>query len=251
VYYIVKLGDFYLEWSTIVDAPVNVFKSRERLKKYYMDQAGECFNESGFARKMALVDVYGTDSGVSIDVEKAVERTIRRNRAGSKESELTLDEIYRVYCLGEKLDEWSPFDKMVGPIDEGVPEESPGEKLARGDEIPNIPKKEVPENGYRAIYDFVITNFSTKVVTGEETTSEIVIKLLGKLLSNETCRQAVVKPWLVIVEWDDGYLYESGWDTQEEAERERDKLQYEFDACYHEGDTLCYQICEARKVVVK
>lgn len=142
MYYIIKIKDFYLEWSTIVDAPTAVFKSRERLKKWVMEGGRNTLSEAGFIQKMALVDKYGTDSGMSIYVDVAVKETLSCNRAGKNEAELTLDEIYRTYCLGERLEGWSPFDGLVGPIeDDDSVEDGPVQKLARGDEIPNLPKK--------------------------------------------------------------------------------------------------------------
>jgi len=51
----------------------------------------------------------------------------------------------------------------------------------RMDEIPVLPKKEIPENGYRAIYDWVLTNVHPdSLVDGTKTTSELVIEILEK-----------------------------------------------------------------------
>jgi len=45
--------------------------------------------------------------------------------------------------------------------------------------IPTLPKKEVPEVGYRIIRDWVIDNLGDEL-DGEKTTSEIVVEMLKK-----------------------------------------------------------------------
>lgn len=63
------------------------------------------------------------------------------------------------------------------------PDETKSEPRRRQDEIPVLPKKEVPENGYRAIYDWVLTNVHPDVLAGEtKTTSQVVIELLEKVV---------------------------------------------------------------------
>lgn len=53
--------------------------------------------------------------------------------------------------------------------------------------IPKLPKKEVPEVGYRAIYDWVINHLGDEL-DGEKTTSEVVISLLDRLPSIREAR---------------------------------------------------------------
>lgn len=61
--------------------------------------------------------------------------------------------------------------------------ESGPELKRRQDEIPVLPKKEVPEIGYRAIYDWVITNVHPDLLAdGTKTVSELVIEMLEKAL---------------------------------------------------------------------
>lgn len=51
----------------------------------------------------------------------------------------------------------------------------------RQDAIPVLPKKEVPESGYRAIYDWVLTNVHPDLLLdGEKTISKVVIEILEK-----------------------------------------------------------------------
>jgi len=47
--------------------------------------------------------------------------------------------------------------------------------------IPTLPKKEVPEVGYRVIYDWIINHLGDEL-DGEKTTSEIVVELLKNAL---------------------------------------------------------------------
>lgn len=60
------------------------------------------------------------------------------------------------------------------------------EPRRREDEIPVLPKKEVAESGYRAIYDWMLTNVHPDLVTdGKKTMSEVVVGMLEKLFSRE------------------------------------------------------------------
>lgn len=55
------------------------------------------------------------------------------------------------------------------------------EPRRREDEIPVLPKKEVPEAGYRAIYDWMLTNVHPDLLAGgEKTMSQVVIGILEK-----------------------------------------------------------------------
>lgn len=101
---ILKIKDYYLEWSSVVDAPVSAGMKRDDFKKYYRREYGES-GMLDFERRMMTADAVGSTWG-----ETAAE-VIRGNRAAPHEKSLSLDEIYRAYCLKEKIrNGWSPFD---------------------------------------------------------------------------------------------------------------------------------------------
>ena len=80
--------------------------------------------------------------------------------------------VYKYGKLHELADE---LRRLEGSIESGP------ELKRRQDEIPNLPKKEVPESGYRAIYDWVLTNVHPDLLlNGTKTASELVIEILEK-----------------------------------------------------------------------
>lgn len=101
--YIVKLVDprankeYYLLWSSVVDAPVTNGVGLTEFKEFYKDEYGnEGMKE--FDERMARVNAKGTSCRLS----KNVEEFLACNRAGPFESNLSYDEIVRFYCLGEE-----------------------------------------------------------------------------------------------------------------------------------------------------
>jgi hypothetical protein len=91
--YIVKIKDKYLEWSTIVDAPITYGMSLNEFKEHYKEQYGANAMRS-LQDRLKRVEKYGTSAieGMSI------ENLIAGNRAGEDETELTLADIERDYC---------------------------------------------------------------------------------------------------------------------------------------------------------
>lgn len=87
-HYIVKLGTKYVEWSTIVDAPVTYGMTREGLKNYLFERYGEDGART-FDERMARVDKNGTSAKPDCTVQELVEY----NRAGPRESCLTLAQL--------------------------------------------------------------------------------------------------------------------------------------------------------------
>ncbi len=90
-HYTLKLGeDQYLEWSTIVDAPITNILSRKEiisfLKTRYPDK------EVLINKRLNLVDEVGT----SIE-NYSVEQIIKYNRAGEDEKSISLEEIKQRY----------------------------------------------------------------------------------------------------------------------------------------------------------
>lgn len=100
--YIVKLGEHYLVWSSIVDAPITNGLSLVQLKRWIRTRYGtEGLNE--LPSRLERVEAHGT----SAHGDKSAIDTIWLNRAGPDESILTIVGIYRHYCLGEPAqDEW-------------------------------------------------------------------------------------------------------------------------------------------------
>ena len=81
--YIVKLttpaGDRYLEWSTVVDAPVTA---------YYRDRYGSD-SDDAFAARMARVEATGVSAR-----DCTVRDVVDYNRAGPNESTLTMKQLW-------------------------------------------------------------------------------------------------------------------------------------------------------------
>jgi len=92
--YIIKLGEHYLEWSTIVDAPVTYGMTLDDFKQYYQREYGlEGMRHLG--ERLARVEAKGTSAINHSDVKD----TLAGNRAGEGETTLTRDQIYQAYCL--------------------------------------------------------------------------------------------------------------------------------------------------------
>lgn len=98
--------DYYLEWSTIVDAPVSYGMGLTEFREYYKQKYGT----EGLA---ALPDRLKRveEKGTSATYDKSVEDTIDGNRAGPDETELTYDELVRYICLQEEMP-----TKMAPPV---------------------------------------------------------------------------------------------------------------------------------------
>lgn len=104
--FIIKLGDYYLEYSAVADKPVTFGMTLNEFKEYYRDEYGARGYQNLDAR-LAHVEAKGT----SARRDRTVDDTLSLNRAGPGESELTRDEIYRAYCLREPVrDGWMPDD---------------------------------------------------------------------------------------------------------------------------------------------
>lgn len=89
--YIIKLGDKYFEWSTIVDAPVTYAMSQDELRRYVKTRYGEVGLEDLPAR-LERVESTGTSSRFETLAE-----LIAANRAGENESHLSEAEILTRY----------------------------------------------------------------------------------------------------------------------------------------------------------
>jgi hypothetical protein len=101
--YIMQLEEYYLEWSTVVDAPVSWGMSLEEFKEYYRQEYGHD-GMRGLDDRLKRVAIYGTSSHDRYTPDDL----IRGNHAGPNESELTREQIYHVYCLRQPLNEFAP-----------------------------------------------------------------------------------------------------------------------------------------------
>lgn len=111
--FIVKLDDYYLEWSTIVDAPTTYGMSEDEFREYYRDEYGR--NGSlDLEERLERCKKYGT----SMIPGHTPEDLIVCNRAGPEESELTLKQIKSVYCYGLTINGWDRDDRGWIKIDE-------------------------------------------------------------------------------------------------------------------------------------
>ena len=96
--YIIKLTDkakqdYYLEWSTIVDAPVTPGMSLDDFKEYYKERHGA----DAFAKlpeRLERVEV----NGVSAFGYQSLKSLISCNRAGENEKHLSMSGIIKKYC---------------------------------------------------------------------------------------------------------------------------------------------------------
>lgn len=95
--YIIKLKDHYLEWSTIVDAPVTFGMTLDEFRAHYQAEYG-AQGMRDFEERLKRVEAKGTSA-----IDRALDEVIVRNRAGPDEHSLRKHEIYKAYCLREPI----------------------------------------------------------------------------------------------------------------------------------------------------
>ena len=93
--------DWYLEWSSVVDAPVTYGMTLDELKAHTKEQYGQQGLDV-LPERLARVEATGTSSMMG---DRSVEEFIRGNRAGKGETCLTLAQIGEMYCRGEDAPE--------------------------------------------------------------------------------------------------------------------------------------------------
>lgn len=94
---IVKLKeDTYVEWSTIVDAPVTYILTRKEMLKYLDERYGTVSFEENRER-LDRTDKNGT----SFHEMTHAEELICSNRAGENEEKITLEQILERYDYGK------------------------------------------------------------------------------------------------------------------------------------------------------
>lgn len=92
--YIIKIKGCYMEWSTIVDAPVTNGMTLEEFVKYYMGKYG-VRGMDALGERLDRVEKFGHSAlGPSMTLTELLEH----NHAGKNEECLTEDEIYKMYC---------------------------------------------------------------------------------------------------------------------------------------------------------
>ncbi len=84
---------WYLEWSTVVDAPVTYGMTRNEMRAH-LTKEGLAKLTARIDERLALADKRGTSF-----VDNDVHGLLAVNRAGPGESELTLDGLIDAYCI--------------------------------------------------------------------------------------------------------------------------------------------------------
>jgi hypothetical protein len=96
--YVVKLADKYLEWSTVVDAPITDGMTLEEFTSFYKEKYGSYAMEFEFPKRMERVEQFG----ISAYNYNNVDELIAYNRAGPEEICLTKEELIKEYCNHEE-----------------------------------------------------------------------------------------------------------------------------------------------------
>lgn len=86
--------DYYMEWSTILDAPYTFGCTLQEFKKYYKKQYGIAGLRE-FDRAFPRIEATGCSSMTGIDT---VNSLILCNRAGKNERKLTMEQILHNFC---------------------------------------------------------------------------------------------------------------------------------------------------------
>ena len=94
-HFIIKLQEWYFNWSSVVDAPITYRMTLEELTAYIQFQYGEQ-GARELSKRLDRVERKGT----SAFLYESAEEVISGNRAGENETELTLDEIIDQYQEG-------------------------------------------------------------------------------------------------------------------------------------------------------
>lgn len=96
-HYIIKLetkdGPRYLEWSTVVDAPVTYGLPLDEFVKYWRKEYGSAARDR-LETRLRDVEAKGTDSFG----HASVDATIAHNRAGAGDTCLSKAQIIEYYC---------------------------------------------------------------------------------------------------------------------------------------------------------
>jgi hypothetical protein len=94
---IVKLAGKYLDWSSVVDAPVSYGMTLEEYRAFYLEEYGKQGMKDLDAR-LKRVEKIGTSSQLGHTPEELVSC----NRAGPNEKPLTMKEIIEFYVVRQE-----------------------------------------------------------------------------------------------------------------------------------------------------
>lgn len=92
--------EYFLLWSTIVDAPTTYGMSREEFEEYWREEYGRQGGQN-WPSILRACEV----KGVAAVYYRDVGEVIAGNRAGPGETELTLEEILEQYCRNRPEEE--------------------------------------------------------------------------------------------------------------------------------------------------
>jgi hypothetical protein len=85
---------WYLDWSTVVDAPVTFgVRSPEAYAEFYTD---------GPLTELPARMMRARRQGTSAQFRQTFEELVSFNRAGYRETHLTLDQIIQIYCVEQR-----------------------------------------------------------------------------------------------------------------------------------------------------
>ena len=100
--------DYYLVWSTIVDAFITYGMSLEEFTEWMREEEGRRYMEMDHNRRMEKVEMFGTSSAFN----KSPEELISLNHCGPKQQRITMEGI--IYDLITRR----PEDEEDGVTDE-------------------------------------------------------------------------------------------------------------------------------------
>lgn len=86
--------DYYLEWSSVIDAPVTYGMTLEEFKAYYREEYGRKGMED-LDQRLTRVEASGTSHALF----RSVDDEIANNRAGENCTCLTKDQLIEVYVV--------------------------------------------------------------------------------------------------------------------------------------------------------
>lgn len=97
--------EYWLVWSTVVDAPITYGLSLDELREYWREEYGRS-GMDGLERSIELAN----ETGFSSRIRKSLEDVICANHAADDGSELTLEQIIQKYCRDRPADDDEPTE---------------------------------------------------------------------------------------------------------------------------------------------
>ena len=100
-HHVIKLEKYYLEWSTVLDAPITIGTTLARFKTYYRRKYGSEGIKYLQERMYRL-----EEKSIASSYYNYADDLIKCNRAGPDETCLKVGELIKVYC---KLESFNGF----------------------------------------------------------------------------------------------------------------------------------------------